>query len=72
MKRYTAYLIRAMSQTVTFEAPDDADPEELSVLAVAESDLDPNGSNRFDADGDVEVFYVEDAEGTRVYGDGAE
>jgi hypothetical protein len=55
MATYDVYLIRTMSQVVTV----DAESEEDAIgKACDEHDLDPNISNSFEADGDVEVHSV--------------
>lgn len=56
--KYTAMLLREMSQVVEFEAPDDTDPDELLRMAADLSTLDANISNDFEESGDVQVFYV--------------
>lgn len=65
--KYTAYLIQAMSQTVEFEAPEDAPAAELARMAGDRSNLDPNISNDFDTDGDLTVHYIKDDQDRVIY-----
>jgi len=58
MKKYTAYLIQAMSQIVEFEAPEDATVEDLETLAAKLGDFGPKAGDDYDTDGDVEIYYV--------------
>jgi predicted regulator of Ras-like GTPase activity (Roadblock/LC7/MglB family) len=70
--KYTAYLMRTMSQQVEFEAPKGTDPEKLAAMANDLSELDPNISNAFDADGEVEVHFLRDEQGRTLYSDTGE
>lgn len=72
MPHYTAYLMRSMSQQVEFDAPDGTTPEELAAMATDRSELDPNISNVFDADGEVEVHFLRDEQGRTLYSDTGE
>jgi hypothetical protein len=65
--KYTAYLIRPMSQMVEFEAPEDATPEELAALAMDLDELEPNISNPYDGDGETQIHYLRDEKGRNRY-----
>ena len=72
MMKYRAYITRVMSQTVEFEAKPGDNLEEAAMNA-PDVDLDPNISNKFEADGDEQIYYIEEAEGgKRVFGVGTE
>jgi hypothetical protein len=70
--KYTAYLIRPMSQMVEFEAPEDATPEQLAELALELDELEPNISNQFEGDGDTQVHNLRDENGRNRYSDTGE
>lgn len=57
MPRYSVYLVRTMSQVVDVDADSLA---EAARLAVDENELEPNISNEFEGDGEVEVFSIRD------------
>lgn len=57
MARFSVYLTRTMSQVVDVEADTIA---EAARLAVDENELEPNISNNFEGDSEVEVFNVRD------------
>jgi hypothetical protein len=55
MPEYDVYLMRTVSQSVRVEAND---PREAAQRALEEHQLEPNVSNDFEADGEVEVFSI--------------
>lgn len=57
MPRYSVYLVRTMSQVVDVDADTLA---EAARKAIDENELEPNISNVFEGDGEVEVFSVRD------------
>lgn len=73
LKKFTAYAMRTMSQVVEFEADEDSTDEELLDAAMNADglNLDPNISNDFEPDGDIEFHYIKNDAGKSVYGEGA-
>jgi hypothetical protein len=59
MPEYDVYLMRTVSQSIKVEA--DSLPE-AAQRAIEESDLEPNVTNKFEADGDIEVFSIKDGD----------
>lgn len=63
LKTYDVYLMRMMSQVVKVKA---ANPREAAEQALDQNDLDPNVSNDFEADGDVELHSITDLDTDKV------
>ena len=55
MATYDVYLMRTMSQSIKIEADSLA---EAAQKALDENELDPNVTNKFEPDGEVEVFSI--------------